>query len=1497
MESDEYKADWGLAGMNASYAYALGYTGEGIKLGEVDSGIYAAHPEFADGRIHPLDISGTYLNDGYRYENLHWEWDGNSWHLVSEGPWDPSRFEANESFDTPGVYDGSINGTHGTHVGGSIAAARDGKGMHGVAYLADLFTANTGGTDGMVCGPSEDYNYFKAAYGAVAEAGARVINTSWGQDAASDDFSTLEGLMTVYSTHFGKLTWIDAVADVVKEYGEIQTWAAGNNGCFSPVVEASLPYFRPELERNWIAVGASGDTGGHSPDSTYAESWSTKAGVAKYWTVFAPGINIYSTVAHHEDGDVWSPEAWGVDPNNPEYTSVSGTSMAAPHATGALGLVMQRYAYLGNQEARDVLLTTAQHMDAVEGTPDDTTGLARNDAPNEIWGWGAIDLKAAMNGPGQFLGAFTVDMDETQSDVWYNTITEDALIQRHREDIAEQATWQQTLADKGWDETPPTEASSIEDQVAYEVGTARAEAAANRVYEGSLIKMGDGTLALMGEGSTYSGGTVLKGGTLEVGALGAAGTGAIEFTDGAQTLRIDHLALSEDEDHSFANLITDFANDGDVIEVCGIGSNVALSFDYASDLLQLIDTANNVCQATLQLDGDYGGKLFTASYDGEGTVQIELQAIEISDALRSPDNIDLWAQAAETWESAEYEADWGLAGMNASYAYALGYTGEGIKLGEVDSGIYAAHPEFAGDRIHPLDISGTYLNDGYSYEEAGWVFNYDEWKWEWIFKGPIEESRFSAGDEFETPGVYSNEYNDPHGTHVGGTIAANRDGEGMHGVAFDANLFLANTHGTDGKVYGANSDYNYFLAAYGANAEAGARAINTSWGTAPGDHDYDSLQGLTDAYSDFFGSLTHLDAMYDVSENTGVLQVIAAGNDFASNPDIRNSIPYFRPDYEDHWISVGASHRSDEPSPDSTGVGFFSDRAGVAKYWTVFAPGLEIYSAVPPSGTDDLWSPEDWSINPDDPNYTSASGTSMAAPHATGALGLVMQRYAYLGNQEARDVLLTTAQHMDAVEGTPDDTTGLARNDAPNEIWGWGAIDLKAAMNGPGQFLGAFTVDMDETQSDVWYNTITEDALIQRHREDIAEQATWQQTLADKGWDETPPTEASSIEDQVAYEVGTARAEAAANRVYEGSLIKMGDGTLALMGEGSTYSGGTVLKGGTLEVGALGAAGTGAIEFTDGAQTLRIDHLALSEDEDHSFANLITDFANDGDVIEVCGIGSNVALSFDYASDLLQLIDTANNVCQATLQLDGDYGGKLFTASYDGEGTVQIELRVPVYSGGAVVTDNGSDNVEDEIVTGTAGDDVFSDLSFPSNVAGGDGFDAIVLPGNITDFILTPAPGGFTLTKASDSETSIFFSDVEAIRFDDITLERHDDPEAVSLYSLYQTVFGRAAEINGLSFWFNEAEKGLSMHDIATSFAQSDEFQTTYGVDPSPETLVDGIYANIFGREPDPAGEAFWLDAFQNGLETADFLTAFSDATELHTLVENAVDDGIFLIA
>ncbi|WP_204304164.1 S8 family serine peptidase, partial [Stenotrophomonas maltophilia] len=50
---------------------------------------------------------------------------------------------------------------------------------------------------------------------------------------------------------------------------------------------------------------------------------------------------------------------------------------------------------------------------------------------------------------------------------------------------------------------------------------------------------------------------------------------------------------------------------------------------------------------------------------------------------------------------------------------------------------------------------------------------------------PAYRDLLNRNGYFEGPG-----YN-VHGTHVSGTIAANRDGNGMHGVAFGADLTVA----------------------------------------------------------------------------------------------------------------------------------------------------------------------------------------------------------------------------------------------------------------------------------------------------------------------------------------------------------------------------------------------------------------------------------------------------------------------------------------------------------------------------------------------------------------------------------------------------------------------------------------------------------------------------------------------------------------------------------
>ncbi|VVQ35219.1 autotransporter serine protease [Pseudomonas fluorescens] len=443
-----------------------------------------------------------------------------------------------------------------------------------------------------------------------------------------------------------------------------------------------------------------------------------------------------------------------------------------------------------------------------------------------------------------------------------------------------------------------------------------------------------------------------------------------------------------------------------------------------------------------------------------------------------------------SWRSAEFLRDWGLSRMQAEQAYAAGITGQGVKIGALDSGFDAAHPEFASDRYHPVQASGSYID--------GSLFNVD---------GTL------------------NPNNDSHGTHVVGTMGASRDGSGMHGVAYNAQIYVGNTNKNDSFLFGPNPDPRYFKAVYDALADAGVRAINNSWGSQPPDVSYRTLADLHAAYAQHWNKGTWLDAAADVSRR-GVINVFSAGNSGYPNASVRSALPYFQPDLEGHWLAVSGLDQSNQQK---------YNQCGLAKYWCITTPGAKIDSTIPGGG------------------YAIKSGTSMSAPHATGALALVMERYPYMNNQQALEVLLTTATQLDG-----------SVTDAPTERVGWGVANLNRAMRGPGQLLGAFDASLGAGQRDVWSNDISDKALIQRQAEDLAEHNAWQQTLQDKGWQNGVPAGASQ-QDQTDYAVGTARDAAAANRVYQGSLIKSGGGQLILSGD-NTYRGATTVNGGLLTV-------------------------------------------------------------------------------------------------------------------------------------------------------------------------------------------------------------------------------------------------------------------------------------------------------------------------------------------
>ena len=459
--------------------------------------------------------------------------------------------------------------------------------------------------------------------------------------------------------------------------------------------------------------------------------------------------------------------------------------------------------------------------------------------------------------------------------------------------------------------------------------------------------------------------------------------------------------------------------------------------------------------------------------------------------------------AKESWETAEYNKNWGLKAMKASSAYALGYYGQGVKVGMMDSGFLTTHQELSGDRWHTVKFEGTYSQSGERYPQYAFKDEYGR------PQNNGDTGKYNKGDKFSVDGAYNPDFNDNHGTGCAGVYAGNRDGVGMHGVAWGSEFYSANTGGTDSTNYGPFLDYNFFKAGYDALVNSGVKIINNSFGTNLKQVDengkivtyYQSGPELTtvkdieyeyflfkkqynnnDADPELKGK-SFVDAAWDAVKGKDVIQVFTNGNNDRANPYHRALYPYFNPEAEAQWIAIAGLRQMDKNTdPDNYKLEANFNEAGYAKYWTLTGPGQNGNTA---------------NIKGDD-QYGGYSGTSMAAPFISGAFGVLASRYQDMSAVQVREVLLTTANHKNA-DGT--DMEGWANvnktTPAEGEVsdrMGWGVPDLEKGMYGLGQTLGKFDYNL-RSELDVWSNDISQVALDQRYREDIA----WLKSVTEDG--------------------------------------------------------------------------------------------------------------------------------------------------------------------------------------------------------------------------------------------------------------------------------------------------------------------------------------------------------------------------------------------------------------
>ncbi|MFG6581179.1 DUF4214 domain-containing protein [Sulfitobacter sp. 1A13191] len=101
-----------------------------------------------------------------------------------------------------------------------------------------------------------------------------------------------------------------------------------------------------------------------------------------------------------------------------------------------------------------------------------------------------------------------------------------------------------------------------------------------------------------------------------------------------------------------------------------------------------------------------------------------------------------------------------------------------------------------------------------------------------------------------------------------------------------------------------------------------------------------------------------------------------------------------------------------------------------------------------------------------------------------------------------------------------------------------------------------------------------------------------------------------------------------------------------------------------------------------------------------------------------------------------------------------------------------------------------------------------------------------------------------------------------------------------ALVALYAGYFNRAPDPEGLQFWIDQIDGGREFNTIAADFAASEEatalypYLTTPDV-ATPSTFITSIYQNLFNRAPDAEGLQFWTDVLESGsVSVADMIEA-----------------------